>query len=84
LLLDALRGEKSLRIADNEPYFVSDATDYSIPQHGEKRGLPHVEIEIRQDLVADEAGQAAWAARITRALREAQSAFSTMHGNAAR
>jgi len=84
LLLDALRGEKSLRIADNEPYFVSDVTDYSIPQHGERRGLPHVEIEIRQDLVADEAGQAAWAARITRALREAQSAFSTMHGNAAR
>ena len=39
-------------VADNEPYFVSDATDHTIPRHGEGRGLPHVEIEIRQDLVS--------------------------------
>jgi len=75
LVLDALRREAGWVIADNEPYFVSDETDYSIPQHGEARGLPHVEIEIRQDLVSDEAGQTEWAQRITRALREAQSAF---------
>jgi predicted N-formylglutamate amidohydrolase len=62
-------------VADNEPYFVSDATDYTIPRHGEARGLPHVEIEIRQDLVGDEAGQALWAARIASALRDAQHAF---------
>jgi predicted N-formylglutamate amidohydrolase len=72
LVLDSLRREPGLIVADNEPYFVSDATDYSIPRHGEARGLPHVEIEIRQDLVAAEAGQAEWAERITRALREAE------------
>jgi predicted N-formylglutamate amidohydrolase len=76
LVLDALRGEPGLRVADNEPYFVSDETDYTIPQHGEARGLPHVEIEIRQDLVRAEAGQAAWAARIARALRHAERALS--------
>jgi predicted N-formylglutamate amidohydrolase len=70
-----LRREPHLIFADNEPYFVSDETDYTIPQHGEMRGLPHVEIEIRQDLVKDEAGQAAWAERVTRALEAAQAAL---------
>jgi predicted N-formylglutamate amidohydrolase len=72
LMLEALRREPGLVIADNEPYFVSDETDYTIPRHGEARGLPHVEIEIRQDLVAEEAGQAEWAERLGRALREAE------------
>ena len=75
LVLDMLRREPGLIVADNEPYFVSDETDYTIPRHGEERGLPHVEIEIRQDLVSDDAGQAAWARRITRALRDAEQAL---------
>ena len=75
LVLEALRRESDLSIADNEPYFVSDATDYTIPRHGETRGLPHVEIEIRQDLVSDEAGQLEWARRITRSLQEGERAF---------
>jgi predicted N-formylglutamate amidohydrolase len=75
LVLDVLRSDASLTIADNEPYFVSDETDYTIPRHGEARGLPHVEIEIRQDLVSDEAGQAEWAQRITRALKDAERIF---------
>ena len=75
LVLDSLRRETDLVIADNEPYFVSDATDYTIPQHGEARGLPHVEIEIRQDLLLDEAGKTAWAQRITQALRNAEQAL---------
>jgi predicted N-formylglutamate amidohydrolase len=75
LMLEALRREPGLVIADNEPYFVSDETDYTVPRHGEARGLPHVEIEIRQDLVAEEAGQAEWAERIGRALVEAERAL---------
>jgi predicted N-formylglutamate amidohydrolase len=75
LVLDRLRREAQLIIADNEPYFVSDATDYTIPRHGEARGLPHVEIEIRQDLVGDEAGQTDWSRRITQALQDAERAF---------
>jgi predicted N-formylglutamate amidohydrolase len=75
LVLDELRRESGLVIADNEPYFVSDETDYTVPRHGEARGLPHVEIEVRQDLVADEAGQAEWAERISRALTEAERAL---------
>ena len=75
LVLDELRREPDLRCADNEPYFVSDATDYTIPRHAEARGLPYVEIEIRQDLIGDEAGQADWARRIASALESAERAF---------
>jgi predicted N-formylglutamate amidohydrolase len=71
-VLQMLRRERHLIIADNEPYFVSDETDYTIPHHAEARSLLHVEIEIRQDLVSDEAGQAEWAARIASVLRDAQ------------
>ena len=76
LMLDLLRREDHLTIGDNEPYFVSDETDYTVPRHGEARGLPHVEIEIRQDLVGDEAGQTEWAQRIGRALQEAEKILS--------
>jgi predicted N-formylglutamate amidohydrolase len=75
LMLENLRRDAGLHIADNEPYFVSDATDYTIPQHGEARGLPHVEIETRQDLVGDERGQAEWAERLSRALLASQRTF---------
>ena len=44
-------------VGDNEPYAVSDETDYTIPVHGEARGLMNTGIEIRQDLIADAAGQ---------------------------
>jgi predicted N-formylglutamate amidohydrolase len=76
LVLDMLRREAGLHVADNEPYFVSDETDYTIPRHGEARGLPHVEIEIRQDLLLDDAGQAEWAGRIATALRAAGRALT--------
>jgi predicted N-formylglutamate amidohydrolase len=79
LVLNMLRREAHLNIADNEPYFVSDETDYTIPHHAEARSLPHVEIEIRQDLVSDDAGQVEWAARIARALKDAQREFSATY-----
>jgi len=70
-LLVLLRQEKDLIVGDNEPYFVSDTTDYTIPVHGERRGLPHVLVEIRQDLIADEPGQRKWAALLAQLLPEA-------------
>ncbi len=69
--LDLLRAEPDLVVGDNEPYAVSDETDYTIPRHGEARGLPHVEFEIRQDLIAGPDGQRAWADRLARLLRAA-------------
>ena len=52
LLLKLLRAEGDLVVGDNEPYAVSDETDYTIPVHGEARGLMNTGIEIRQDLIA--------------------------------
>jgi predicted N-formylglutamate amidohydrolase len=49
---------------------VSDVTDYTIPVHGEARGLINTGIEIRQDLITDETGQQQWAERLARILRE--------------
>jgi len=71
-VLDALRRDRQLVVGDNEPYFMSDSTDYTVPRHAEARGLPYVEIEVRQDLIREPAGQRLWASRLTQALREAE------------
>ena len=63
-LMALLNAEREFAIGDNAPYSVSDATDYTIPVHAERRSLHHVLIEIRQDLITDENGQRAWAERL--------------------
>jgi predicted N-formylglutamate amidohydrolase len=67
-MMSLLEQEDGLVVGDNQPYAVSDQSDYTIPVHGERRGLPYAEIEIRQDLIADEAGQEIWAERMSRLL----------------
>jgi predicted N-formylglutamate amidohydrolase len=69
-MLARIRADGRWTAGDNEPYSVSDGTDYAIPIHGERRGIPHVEIEVRQDLVAEANGQREWAERIAGWLRE--------------
>ena len=64
LLLSALRAQGDLVVGDNEPYAVSNETDYTIPVHGEARGLMNTGIEIRQDLIGDQTGEAQWAERL--------------------
>jgi predicted N-formylglutamate amidohydrolase len=68
LLAELLRAEPGLVVAENEPYQVSDETDYGVPVHAEGGGLDYAEIEIRQDLIADAAGQDLWADRLARLL----------------
>lgn len=70
-LFDLLHRGGDLVIGDNEPYAMSDETDYTLPVHGEQRGLPHIEVEIRQDLIADGEGQRDWAERMITLLPEA-------------
>ena len=70
LLLRSLRAGGDLVVGDNEPYAVSDETDYTIPVHGEARGLMNTGIEIRQDLIADPAGENEWADRLANILGE--------------
>lgn len=77
LMLSLLRQEPGLVVGDNEPYAASSATDYAIIEHAELRGAPYVELEVRQDLVADEAGQRVWAERLGRLLRLALAAHQS-------
>jgi predicted N-formylglutamate amidohydrolase len=76
ILMDLLRCEQGLVVGDNEPYAVTDASDYTIPIHGEQRDLQHVLVEIRQDLIADEAGQRRWAAVFAQLLPQAYQRLS--------
>ena len=62
--------EGILEVGDNEPYFMTSDKDYSMPRHGQGRGILHAGFEIRQDLVESESGQREWAERIERVLRE--------------
>ena len=71
LVLDGLRTDGALVVGENEPYSVSDSTDYTIVVHGEQRGIPHVELEIRHDLLVTETDVQAWAERIGGVLEEA-------------
>lgn len=66
-LAEALGGPEEA-IAENEPYQIEDDSDYTVPVHGEARGLDAVLVEIRQDLIGDDAGAAHWAARLATAL----------------
>jgi predicted N-formylglutamate amidohydrolase len=65
-LATLLRAEGGLVVGENEPYRVSDESDYGVPAHAEKGGLDYLEIEIRQDLIATAAGEEAWAERLGR------------------
>ena len=57
-----------LPIVLNAPYQIEDDSDYTIPTHAEPRGLPHLLLEIRNDLIADEKGVAAIADLLSSAL----------------
>ena len=43
-------------VGDNEPYSGKAPQDFTIDHHAEKIGLPHVGIEIRQDLIHHDDG----------------------------
>lgn len=69
-LINRLRGERDLCVGDNEPYsghLPGDAIDL----HALRPGRPNVLIEVRNDLIADAEGQAAWAARLAPILVQA-------------
>lgn len=59
-LLGELARVPALVVGDNEPYRM-DSIDHTVPRHAYPGGLPYAEIEVRQDLVGDEPGQARWA-----------------------
>ena len=63
-LIARLRADGTLCVGDNEPYRIEPEEDYTVPVHGDARGIPAALIEVRQDLLGDEAGVEKWAVRL--------------------
>ena len=59
-VLAGLRARIDAPVGDNEPYAM-DGIDFTVPHHCYASGRLYAEIEIRQDLIADEVGQERWA-----------------------
>jgi predicted N-formylglutamate amidohydrolase len=57
-------------VGDNEPYSGRHPHDFTIDHHAEPPGLPHVGIEVRQDLVREEDGARKWAGILAASLRD--------------
>ena len=68
-LLAALRARGDLVVGDNQPYSAKNGHGYTLAAHAEQTGLPNVEIEMRQDLIADSAGAARMAEILAAALK---------------
>ncbi len=70
LLLAGLCADGDIVVGDNEPYAPRDGVYHTLGRHAEARGLPSVMIEIRNDRLADAAGQGAWGVRLGRHLQQ--------------
>ena len=55
-----LFGQQGLTVGDNEPY-SGKQLNATMDRHAEANGIPYCTVEIRQDQIATEAGQARWA-----------------------
>ena len=64
LALPLLEAE-GLVVGDQEPY-SGKLLNYTMNRHAEAEGRPYLGVEIRQDEIADAAGQAVWAERLGR------------------
>jgi predicted N-formylglutamate amidohydrolase len=69
-LMENLRKVEDVCFGDNEPYSGRHTHDFTIDHHAEPAGLPHVGIEVRQDLVRDSAGARKWAGVLAAALQD--------------
>ena len=67
-LLRALDAADDVCVGDNEPYSGRHPHDFTVDFHAEPLGLPHVGIEVRQDLIGKSDGVRQWGALLGDAL----------------
>ena len=79
-MLDLLRRPGDITVGDNQPYDLDPSVDYTIPFHALRRGMPHLQVEFRQDEVREAAGQTWWARRFTEALAALVTSISKTAG----
>ncbi len=75
-LVARLAADPGLNVGDNQPYQIGSNTDYTVPMHGDGRGLTAALLEIRQDLLATPAGIEEWAQRLVPALADLATEFA--------
>ena len=69
-MLAAARAGSLYDIRRNEPYGPQDGVTHTLREHGVSQGVPNVMIEVRNDLIQDEAGQGVMADYLTGLLIE--------------
>jgi predicted N-formylglutamate amidohydrolase len=72
LLIDYLRDNTSFHVGENEPYHACHPVGYTVKTHAKEKAYPHLLIEIRQDLIADEEGQNRFADILVAGLEQIQ------------
>ncbi|MGI9452117.1 MAG: N-formylglutamate amidohydrolase [Geminicoccaceae bacterium] len=60
--------DPNLTIGFNQPYQICDISDWFVPQHAERRSLPHSLIEVRNDHLDNDQAIADWADRLGNAI----------------
>lgn len=68
-LLERLGNRRDVVVGDNLPYSGRHPADYTVARHAERAGLPHVAIEVRQDLLAVAASVEHWSGILQEALQ---------------
>ncbi|GAB5467634.1 MAG: N-formylglutamate amidohydrolase [Rhodospirillales bacterium] len=74
-LLQGLTARGDVSVGDNQPYALDIGIDYTLPEQAMRRGLPALQVEFRQDLVATSAGARHWADLFAETLEEALDAL---------
>lgn len=79
LLIQKLEADPKLTVGINEPYSPADNVYYTVERHSAPGHLPAAMIEIRNDEIADEAGQRRWAEYLTGILIAAERQLAGAH-----
>ena len=72
-LLEYFAGLRNVTVGDNQPYDLVIGEDFTTPEHAMRRGLAHLQIEFRQDLVSTPRAAATWADLLFEALMAVES-----------
>lgn len=80
-VLDGLRAVPDLVVGDNQPYSGLRELGFTMAFHCQRTGIPHLMLEIRHDLIGDDAGADRWSALVGDVLEPclADPALSGLH-----
>ncbi len=79
-MLDAAASAEFEKVSRNYPYGPEDGVTHTLKRHGLTRQIANVMLEIRNDLISDEAGQRDWAGRIAGLLTVSVERLKTEEG----